>query len=173
MEINEFIKNCDNDFSGFKCWAKKIIGTSDIGCSKKCLPLVMDGIFNLIDHKLPICKNNQENYCMTNNSLEQIMALASTCQKPCKNMQYSYVEDVQNYIPTNPIAKHQLEFILIFNNVQLYKKEYYILDFLGYVGSLGGLMGLFFGFSFFGVIASIIDNAISKEILFCRSSIKL
>ena len=43
-------------------------------------------------------------------------------------------------------------------NVRTVHDEVYILDDIGLLGSLGGSLGLFIGFSFYGYIANIIDT---------------
>jgi hypothetical protein len=54
------------------------------------------------------------------------------------------------------------------SNIRTVHDEVYILDDIGLLGSLGGSLGLFIGFSFFGYIANIIDtfaNVISSKII--------
>ena len=54
------------------------------------------------------------------------------------------------------------------SNIRTVHDEVYILDGIGLLGSLGGSLGLFIGFSFFGYIANIIDtfaNVISSKII--------
>ena len=43
-------------------------------------------------------------------------------------------------------------------NIRTVHDEVYILDGIGLLGSLGGSLGLFIGFSFYGYIANIIDT---------------
>ena len=43
-------------------------------------------------------------------------------------------------------------------NIRTVHDEVYILDGIGLIGSLGGSLGLFIGFSFYGYIANIIDT---------------
>ena len=43
-------------------------------------------------------------------------------------------------------------------NIRTVHDEVYILDDIGLLGSLGGSLGLFIGFSFYGYIANIIDT---------------
>ena len=54
------------------------------------------------------------------------------------------------------------------SNIRTVHDEVYILDGIGLLGSLGGSLGLFIGFSFFGYIANIIDtfaNIISSKLI--------
>ena len=46
-------------------------------------------------------------------------------------------------------------------NIRTVHDEVYILDDIGLLGSLGGSLGLFIGFSFYGYIANIIDALVN------------
>ena len=75
------------------------------------------------------------------------------------------------YIPISTIAEIEVPEALILTNktlldiymefstnVRTVHDEVYILDDIGLLGSLGGSLGLFIGFSFYGYIANIIDT---------------
>ena len=66
------------------------------------------------------------------------------------------------------------QFIFRFSsNKRLVYEEILILDEIGLIGSLGGSLGLFVGFSFFGYAAPMLEAAFNKVADFFTSSINL
>ena len=96
---------------------------------------------------------------------------------------YQYSALSNNIIPLSPIEENigEYEALKLFlnsslldinmefsTNIRTVHDEVYILDGIGLLGSLGGSLGLFIGFSFFGYIANIIDtlaNVISSKLI--------
>ena len=123
------------------------------------------------------CKNFQDH----KNATERIVNLVQNCLNQSQFYQYSAVSN--DLFPLTPIEENivDAETLKIFTNTSLLDitmefssnirtvhDEVYILDGIGLLGSLGGSLGLFIGFSFFGYIANIIDtfaNIISSKLI--------
>ena len=85
-ENTEFIKVC-SDSSFFKQWAEKMEETKKFDCAKKCVPLVFDSLFDVIDHSMPKCNDSieKDEYCMIGiKGYVTASKLKSTCIKQCK-----------------------------------------------------------------------------------------
>ena len=131
----------------------------------------------LISHHSNFCKNFQDHNITTKRIVNDIQ----NCLNQSQFYQYSAVSN--DLFPLTPIEENiaEAESLEIFTNTSLLDitmefssnirtvhDEVYILDGIGLLGSLGGSLGLFIGFSFFGYIANIIDtfaNIISSKLI--------
>ena len=131
----------------------------------------------MVSHHSNSCKNFQDH----NTTTEKIVNFVQHCLSQSQFYQYSALSN--DLIPLAPIEGNfvEAETLKIFTNASLIDismefssnirtvhDEVYILDGIGLLGSLGGSLGLFIGFSFFGYIANIIDtfaNIISSKLI--------
>ena len=82
-EENEKFIDC-SEMTFFKCYATKIADSEEFKCPKKCVHLVFQSMMDTIDHNIPRCETDDENYCMVGTkSMKTIRKLKSTCQKQC------------------------------------------------------------------------------------------
>ena len=110
-----------------------------------------------------LCKNFQDH----NNATKRVENLVQKCLIQTQFYQYSPV--TVDFIPIATIGEFVGEPEALTNaslldinmefstNIRTVHDEVYILDDIGLLGSLGGSLGLFIGFSFYGYIANIID----------------
>ena len=113
-----------------------------------------------------LCKNFQDH----NNATKRVENLVQKCLIQTQFYQYSPV--TVEFIPISTIEEiiGEPETLTLTNttlldinmefstNIRTVHDEVYILDGIGLLGSLGGSLGLFIGFSFYGYIANIIDT---------------
>ena len=96
--------------------------------------------------------------------------------KECLNQkqfkQYSVIAheagiDYENALESNLGAERILQFLIrsTSNKANIFE-EVLIFDFLGVVGAIGGSLGLFVGFSFFGYVTPVLDIIFSKVVPF-------
>ena len=63
-EINtEYIQKC-SEIEFFKRYAHRIAKSKEYNCNTKCVPLIFQSLMNTIDHNVPRCKTDAEEYCM-------------------------------------------------------------------------------------------------------------
>ena len=111
-----------------------------------------------------ICDNSQDNdnaNIIYKNKMRQ-------CLRQKKFMEYSVkVKDHSTNWKNTTSVSFSIRFSEKVTNIY---EEVFIFDNIGLISSLGGALGLFVGFSFFGYIGSIIDKIVDKGIFKNRIS---
>ena len=158
----EFTKECSED-GFFRCFANRIMESSEFNCSRKCIPIYAQSVMEDIDHDIPTCTNNSEEYCMIGiNSYKKWMKLKSACQKQCKNKAAILDLDRISSKPIYHFGDVQLELYLQVTATKVRYKEYLIYDGIGMFGSIGGSLGLFVGFSIFDSLSLVLEYVLKK-----------
>ena len=163
MEENtEYIKDCSKS-SIYKCWAEKVADTKEFNCTNRCVPVVLRSIMENIEHEIPECFDNSEEYCMLGvEGYKMFEKLRSTCSKQCQNkasrLEISKVEGGS----ISPQGQVQLEIYFTVSPEKISYKEYLIYDGIGMFGSIGGSLGLFVGFSIFDSLCPILEFLLKK-----------
>ena len=158
----EFIKDC-SEVPFFRCLAKKINETSKFNCSKKCIPIFAKSVMENIDHDIPQCSNDDEEYCMIGlENYKKYMELKSECLKQCNNKAATL--DISRVLskPVFYIGDVQLELYFHVAPETVSYKEYLIYDGITMFGSIGGSLGLFVGFSLFDSLSLVLDYCLKK-----------
>ena len=99
-------------------------------------------------------KGGEENFTKTNKLLWNII---DECSKACSTLQYRGENKVKGHGSSNNSRIIDLGYW--FNNENEVKvfQEYLLYEITGVIGSIGGTLGLFIGFSFFDVSAKLIN----------------
>ena len=164
-EVNKkFITDCDDGINDvFQNFAMKIL-EQDFNCSNICNPLWLEPILNTINHDLEDCINSADYYCMYSNAVvSQITPLAPATLKSCL-IKTPKVKDAktqrEEFEKKNNISDFYL-MIEMGSNREIHI-EYLIYDTLSLIGTIGGTLGLFVGFSFYDFLAMIIHFVFKK-----------
>ena len=110
---------------------------------------------------LPKCKTFEEHSCMLRYWLYMIFPGSNElCSKPiCQIIQYKAKS--RNYMDLKNVASTNKEglnvWILSSSMNKIVYDQYLVYDFLGMVGSIGGSLGLFVGFSIFDYACKVMD----------------
>ena len=152
-EVNtEYIREC-SEIEFFKCYAHRIAKSKEYNCKTKCVPLIFQSLMNTIDHNVPRCKTDAEEYCMLGEEAHKItMKLKLTCQKQCHNRGSQLIIRKYKEVNRHRMGSVQIAIDLLMLPEVIFNKEYLIYDVAGMFGSIGGSLGLFTGFSVFGFI---------------------
>ena len=167
--IRTRILNCNNDGNTYqKCLAagfKNILDSSN--CTAKCIPMAIkslhDKYFDGDEEILQTCNNLENEACLVRN-LMKFTENISQCESQCRIKNYvaspqKLKEPTRLYLDDGERADLLL---MATKRTRIEEKEYRIYDTAGLVGTVGGSLGLFLGFSFFGVISDVLDLLVKK-----------
>ena len=148
--------------SFYECYTSVIVSTKFEkygNCSRKCIPAALPYLGSL---NIPICKTKEDHDCNLNlldKYLEEITI--EMCPKACSVLQYSETvimgDRHKMFRPNGSDYLRRFSYELGKLQNVIVHEEYLIYDFIGVIGSAGGTLGLFIGFSFINVIDSIVS----------------
>ena len=135
----------------------------DIVSKYKCLPIEYTNIFKLSDTNLPFTACIEQSGFMN----KELLEILDKCSKACTTFEYS------GTIVTHPEVFNNsrstgLGFWFNGENEIALSEEYLIYEITGVIGSIGGTLGLFIGFSFLDISTKLI-NIFKKKILIANS----
>ena len=88
--------------------------------------------------------------------------MKSKCLKQCKVKSSALDVTEIEQEPFHPIGDVQVSLFLIVTPEQVFHKEYLVYDDIGMIGSIGGSLGLFVGFSMYDTLCMIVDLVLKK-----------
>ena len=134
---------------------------SKFSCSSICSPLLFHHI-----SELNICSNSSDFKCMFDGIRQNQSALLDQCFASKTTIQYKgEVETFEIMNGQNDHPKYEYIVQLTFNPISnrvLVKEERYILSTTDFIGSVGGSLGLFLGFSCFTYTSELLDKLLNK-----------
>ena len=162
VEKHTKINNCNNEDSFYECIGTKISNSDFSNCSVACMPITFPNV------SYPLCKNHESWFddhdgddcaeCNCNwNTINEIIKdieINNECPRSCSTIQYPifYEMDYKND-EYNAVIQYKLSMPLVVQGF----KEYQIFDAIGMIGTVGGTLGLFIGFSFSNVLTIIME----------------
>ena len=138
------------------------ITNNNYSCKNPCLATSL--LSKNSSNMFPICKNIKEYMCMRNEIEEILETFQESCPKYCSVFQYTGRPSI---IKEKPEYQQHIKF-WAYKFVSKYaqvNEEYMVYDAIGLIGTVGGTLGLFIGFSFRDVIDYFI-NKMSRLNLF-------
>ena len=149
LSTEKSIPKCQNHHSFYDCYSSKLYSTNFQSCPKKCSPFTYSGL------NVSLCSSKEDFDCATKVAEKIFLDKSRTrCLPMCQRVQYS-----QTYRWDNAELKLGNNFKFFYQiakgKMNVYE-EYLIYDVKGMVGSIGGTLGLFIGFSFYNVIGYLI-----------------
>ena len=125
-------------------------------CTKKCMPNIFSNLG--INFSSPFCQNDTKNEDCALEIGEKIMKqkIGSKCQKSCSTLGYN--GEVAMNMPHPSTSNISNTYFLVCSltnqdHMSNVYEEYLIYDAIGMIGSVGGTLGMFVGFSMTGTIS--------------------
>ena len=125
-------------------------------CTKKCMPNIFSNLG--INFSTPFCQNDTKNEDCALKIGDKIMKhkIESKCQKSCSTLGYNGEVVMKMINPSRLNSSNAYFLVCILTNqdhMSNVYEEYLIYDAIGMIGSVGGTLGMFIGFSMTGTIS--------------------
>ena len=125
----------------------------------KCIPIEYSNIFRLSENNVSFTLCNQQQGYMN----KEILEILDKCPRACTTFQYSgTAATIPGYANNSRIIG--LAYWFNSENEMEVFEEYLIYEITGVIGSIGGTLGLFVGFSFLDLSTKLI-NILKKKLL--------
>ena len=133
-------------------------------CSKACLPYFLKDFSKLngnLSNLSSICDSFEEQMCRNLELAKVIRKSYEVCQVSCKQSTYEAQIRNMHYNVENP---NQANLYLIFSSLNiLEEKETLAFGVIQMVGYVGGTLGLFIGFSFYGLFSYPLEKLLLRQ----------
>ena len=152
--------NC-RDQPFYHCYGLALLEDGFKNCTTKCMSHSLPDEIITFQNTLPLCQlQSQEMKCARKvaKNIRKMVLNSNQCpSKPCQSI--SYVGEAG----TEEISNERLyirNFAYFFSppKTVAISEEYLIYDFVGMLGSIGGTLGMFIGFSFFGALSFLLNQ---------------
>ena len=164
LGVEKHIKFDDcSEYSFYECAGTKISKSDFSNCSVACMPITFPSVSYppqcknyeswFEDHDGDDCAECNCNWNIINEIIKNI-EFNNECPRTCSTIQYPVFHEM-DYQEEGDSAIIQYKFSIPL--VVQANKEYIIFDAIGMIGSVGGTLGLFIGFSFSNVLTIIIE----------------
>ena len=124
-----------------------------INCTKICYPLH----FNYLA-KIPDCRSYKDLYCMNHNGFWYHESAFGECLRPHKAMIYKAKTILRRPVLNSTVITTWFKFST--NQLEI-KEEVPSLDLSSFLGTVGGSLSLFLGFSCYSYFTLIVDNLLN------------
>ena len=158
-----FLKEKSNcrDEPFYHCYGMALLQDGFKNCSTKCLSHSLPEEIALLSETLPLCQiKSQEMKCakkVAKNIRKKVLNSNQCPSKPCQSI--SYVGEAGTEEITNErLYKRNFGYFFSPPKSVTISEEYLIYDFVGMLGSIGGTLGMFIGFSFFGTLSFLLSQ---------------
>ena len=145
------LNQCSQEESFYECFENQLNMQNYSNCPRKCSAV------STITNSIPICKTTEEFICAFD--LAKKVKKSGSCLHLCSKTHYKLFKSIYTERTDSENAKRNVNiYYLIPPKEMSIEKEYLIHDFVGMLGSIGGTLGMFIGFSFLGIISSMLKQ---------------
>ena len=163
-EVLHLKDTSDCTFETFHNYSSKIVMESLLrhkeNCSTNfCSPISIPG------EPVSFCNSTRSHFCMKDAIGWPMIWAKDTRKDPCIVKEYNGIRQPLGPEYNSPkgekISRVRWIYDYEFKNV-LVKKEYLVYDTIGLISNVGGLLGLFIGFSFLGITTNLVECLVPK-----------
>jgi len=160
----KYITKCSLHNRYKQCYVESVLN-GNYSCPNLCLPMSLPRIESA--NYFPPCQTWQDHRCMRNEVYELLQNYTEEkCTMSCTIMEYSgRLEHAINLVQETFSWQYDIS---TFMDV---RDEYLIYDFSGFISSVGGMIGLFVGFSFLDLVLQIL-NYLKLNVSYIKSHSK-
>jgi hypothetical protein len=127
-------------------------------CNITCQIVQLKSVFDLTRPDVPKCHLISDYNCNLNAAYD--LPTTEHCKEPCTSTQF--LADITE-IPGQGSKRTLTVWIILASEIVTIHEEYLVYDFLSFVGSFGGSLGLFVGFSFYD-FGSMLTNIVFAKL---------
>ena len=169
IEYSPKTSKCSETSSAYDCVAQMFYKGNYSDCSKPCIPYSWQYILNNgMNNSLPICLKLNENECMTGLLKKNVLKSFIECPRSCTNSEYHgsiyrqyFLLGSENWISEHPeYSRWSLEFS---SKTIITEMEALVFDEISMIVYVGGVFGLFIGFSFYDNIIKLIHQFFTNQ----------
>ena len=125
-------------------------------CSNSCLAVPVSATAMSNMGSIPYCQSITDYSCLNIEMRKAFYEINENCPKSCFINEYTGKQTFM--LETDNTTKYEKTWYYIFSSKYVkVQKEYLLYDITGFVGSIGGTLGLFIGFSFRDVIDMVLN----------------
>ena len=146
----KYLSKCSLDNNYNQCYVESVLN-GNYSCPNLCLPMSLPKIKSA--KYFPRCQTWEDHKCMKNEVYDLLLSYTEEkCPMACKVMEYpGRLEHAINRVQDTFSWQYDIS---TFMDV---REEYLIYDFSGFISSVGGMIGLFVGFSFLDLVVQILN----------------
>ena len=161
-----WISECDQDIDLFTCVSQKAMQFKKSNPDKceKCVPVMTHAFFDILNETLPFCENLKDEKCNIDLLVLGFNQALTDCKMQCKITEYTAKISKLAWTVNQYGNRSSDIWILHSSASRTRTEEYLIYDEIGMIGNVGGSLGLFVGFSFFGAFSDCLDFLRSRNL---------
>ena len=135
----------------YECLHAKLILEDFSHCPRKCL-----AVSTSISKSVPLCQTEEEFICAY--EIVKNLQAQSSCLPSCAQLNMEQILDYRESQDASDAKRNIFIRYSIPNTEMIVEEEYLVHDFIGMLGSIGGTLGMFIGFSFVGISSFIMKH---------------
>ena len=147
--LMEFQSKC-SDIGFYQCFHSELVEQNYDHCPRRCFSISTYG------NASPMCETLEEFQC--SHEITKKLKNASKCLPSCSQINYAIETEVHEDEESRDAKRNVTLAYRFSKRIMKVEEEFLVHDFVGMLGSIGGTLGLFIGFSLFGLISFILEN---------------